>query len=274
MTNHEQQWQQLQQMRETRRLPHALLFKGAAGTGKQQFARHFLQALLCLQNKPDGSACDTCHGCRQVIGQAHPDMMLIGPEKLGAAIKIDQIRKLNEFVRQSSLQGGFRIAIIYPADAMNVNAANALLKTLEEPAPDALLILVSNLSGQLPATILSRCQYVRFPSAPQAPTEDEMALQAALEAALGSSHPDPLTLADKLKGDEMLPVVDGYIHWLAGVLRKKMLASENSTIPKLTALIDHAQQTRKLLCDGIHLNKQLMLEDLFIRWAQYANLPR
>ena len=156
------QWQQLLQAKSQQRLAHAMLFTGLPGIGKAIFAQHFSSALLCQKLNPDGNPCDRCHSCRLIAGRAHPNMLWLEPEKPGQAIKIDQVRDVSEFISQTSLQGDYRIVIINPADDMNTNAANALLKTLEEPSSGAHLILISNQNERLPATILSRCQRVVF----------------------------------------------------------------------------------------------------------------
>ncbi len=158
------QWEQLQQAASVQRLPHALILTGLAGIGKRIFADALVRLLLC--QTPDRlvqeKVCD-CHSCHLIARRSHPDAVWIEPEKLGHAIKVDQVRDINQFVNQSSMGDMNRAVVIYPADAMNINAANALLKTLEEPSQRAFLILVCDQAGRLPATILSRCQRVHFP---------------------------------------------------------------------------------------------------------------
>jgi DNA polymerase-3 subunit delta' len=107
-------------------------------------------------------ACQQCHACRLIAGRTHPNFMLVEPEKAGQAIKVDQIREVTDFIQQSALNGDFRIVLITPANNMNDHAANALLKTLEEPTPGALILLLSEQHLQLPATIVSRCQLIKF----------------------------------------------------------------------------------------------------------------
>lgn len=158
-----QQWQQLWRAKASHRLPHALLFSGPSGTGKSLFAESFARTLLCQNVTSEGGYCNTCHACRLIAGGAHPNVLSIAPEKEGSAIKIDQVRAVSDFVNQSSLQGEYRIVLIHKADAMNANAANALLKTLEEPSRGAIIILISSQFSHLPATILSRCQRILFP---------------------------------------------------------------------------------------------------------------
>ncbi len=160
------QWQQLMAAKQAGRLPHALLLSGIAGTGKAVFANSFIRNMLCTQSSPAGY-CGQCHSCRLITGNVHPNIYCLAPEKAGAAIKVDQIRGASEFVAQSSFNGEFRFVVIDPAEDMHINAANALLKTLEEPANGAMLILISGESQRMPATILSRCQRIVFPQPEQ-----------------------------------------------------------------------------------------------------------
>ncbi len=163
-------WQALQGLRA--RLPHALLLKGAQGIGKFDLALIFTQSLLCEKPMADGFACQKCSSCHWFEQDSHPDCRLIQPdaltvaeageEKLGAKkpsreISVDQIRALSSFVNLSAHCGGFRVVVIYPAEAMNHNAANSLLKSLEEPTDNLLFILVTHKPQQLLPTILSRC---------------------------------------------------------------------------------------------------------------------
>jgi DNA polymerase-3 subunit delta' len=151
-------WQQLNQARVQGRLPHALLIKGQNGVGKRMLAEQLAAALLCEQADAGGQPCGHCHSCGWLQAGTHPDLSWITPEETGKAIKIDQIRALNTALAMTSHAGRYKIAIIQPADAMNVNAANSLLKTLEEPAANTLLLLLTAVPGRLPATIRSRCQ--------------------------------------------------------------------------------------------------------------------
>jgi DNA polymerase-3 subunit delta' len=154
------QWHLLWEAKQKNRLPHALLFAGALGLGKMQFAETFSAVLLC--EKPILEACGACHACRLVQAKSHPDLIFITPEQTGQAIKIDQIRSMVDVVNETALQGGYKIIIINPAHAMNQHAANALLKTLEEATPKTLFILISEQNLRLPLTILSRCQKIIF----------------------------------------------------------------------------------------------------------------
>ncbi|MBW3568354.1 MAG: DNA polymerase III subunit delta' [Proteobacteria bacterium] len=160
-------WERLCAYRHGERMPHAMLLTGPAGLGKLGMARAFLQLLLCSQPS-QSAACGECSNCRQALAGSHPDLHEITFEeddkgKLRKQIVVDQVRRLAAKFSMTSGQGGWKVALVHPADAMNVNAANSLLKTLEEPAPRSLLLLVSSRPANLPATIRSRCQHVAIP---------------------------------------------------------------------------------------------------------------
>lgn len=151
------------------RLPPALLIHEAPGTGGVQLAIFFAQLLLCTGTPP---ACGHCNACRRVLSGEHPDFIRIGPDpesKLGQ-ITVDQIRDLSAQLALSSYEGQGSCVLIEPAHALNRNAANALLKTLEEPRRDAHLLLLTTNPSLLPATVRSRCQKLplRAPTAEQA----------------------------------------------------------------------------------------------------------
>jgi DNA polymerase-3 subunit delta' len=154
-------WESLLARKKQNRLPHALLFSGMDGSGKKEFAEHFAQYLLCSQPLENG-ACGKCKACRLQQAKSHPDFLNITPEEDSQFIKIDQIREVVNRVNGTAMLNGSRVILIHPASAMNVNAANALLKTLEEPTADTYLILISAESSRLPATISSRCQKMMF----------------------------------------------------------------------------------------------------------------
>jgi DNA polymerase-3 subunit delta' len=180
-------WQQLQQLRQ--RLPHAILFHGAAGIGKADFIECFAQSLLCENVKADGFACGACASCGWFSQQNHPDYRRVRPEALedeppadgeesadadtgkkakstkapSKEIKIEQIRALADFMNISTHRQGLRVVVLYPAEALNTPASNALLKTLEEPPPGTVFLLASNSLDRLLPTILSRCRKFVLP---------------------------------------------------------------------------------------------------------------
>lgn len=159
-------WARLQARRARGTLPHALLLCGAAGLGKRVFAQRFVRGLLCLQPAA-GEACGRCRSCLLLAAGTHPDLVELtyGLRKDGtprSEIVVDQIRELSARLAMNSQLGGWQIACLDPADAMNPAAANALLKTLEEPSAHTLLLLLADAPWRLPPTIRSRCQRVEF----------------------------------------------------------------------------------------------------------------
>ena len=147
------------------RFPQALLIEGPEGIGKGVLAMRVARARLCEAPGADGSACGACASCDYVAAGQHPDLRVVEPvvyDEEGNAtpqdvIRIDAIRDLTEWSQVTSHRRGAKIAVIAPAEAMHYAAANALLKTLEEPPAGTSLLLVSHQPGRLPATIRSRC---------------------------------------------------------------------------------------------------------------------
>lgn len=166
-------WNALQAQR--LRLPHALLLIGPRGVGKLALAEAFAASLFCESSAGDGRACGQCPACNWFQQGHHPDYRLLQPdalseeegaeeggrkEKASQQITIDQIRALDDFLVVGTHRAGLRIIVVNPAEAMNRNTANAVLKTLEEPPPDTLFLLISNEPTRLLPTIRSRCQTV------------------------------------------------------------------------------------------------------------------
>jgi len=145
--------------------PHAVLLDGPLGIGKRTLALHFARALLC-ETPLGGDACGQCPSCRYVGANAHPDLRLVEPFEIdedGAVKRLEEIpvkavRSLIEWTQITSHRGIAKVAVIAPAEAMNLAAANALLKTLEEPPADSYLLLVAHQAGRIPATVRSRCR--------------------------------------------------------------------------------------------------------------------
>ena len=174
------------------RLPHALLVHGPRGVGKLALAERLAQLLLCEHADPAARPCGKCDGCRWYLGGNHPDFRRLEPEAIAKAppeleaeeeggeaparrtkqpslfITVDQVRALADFLNLRSHRGAFRVALLHPAEDLYLpNAANALLKSLEEPPAGAIFILVSHRPARLLPTVRSRCIAVPVPISPQ-----------------------------------------------------------------------------------------------------------
>jgi DNA polymerase-3 subunit delta' len=156
---------------------HALLYASPRGYGKRALADAFAAALLCRQRNADGSACGKCRSCLLVAAGSHPDLARITFEirddgRPRTELTVDQLRALGQRLALASQFGGWQIALIDPADAMNPNAANALLKTLEEPSTNTVIALIADDPSRLPPTIRSRCQKIDVPAPTRAESLD------------------------------------------------------------------------------------------------------
>jgi DNA polymerase III subunit delta' len=196
--------------------PHALLVSGPAGLGKQELAIGFAKAMLCRTPEPDGAACGRCEACHWFTQDSHPDFRLVAPEadepaeegraaRPSKMIRIHQVRALQDWLAVGAHQSGWRVAVIAPAEAMNPSTANALLKTLEEPPPLTLLLLVSHHPSRLLPTLRSRCQQVVCPIPPGELAEAWLRDQGIADpaAALALSSGSPLTARDASSQEEM-----------------------------------------------------------------------
>lgn len=218
---HQEDWNRIQAARRSGRLPHALLVSGARGIGKGRFAQNLAASMLC--NSPDdgGQPCGRCQGCHLFRAGTHPDYSRVVPEEPGRAIRIDRIR---EYIARGALTaqaGGYKVVVIEPADALNIAAANSLLKTLEEPVNWTLILLVSALPERLPATIRSRCQRLQLPlpartKAEQWLTAETGGKNAGLLLDLASGAP---LQALELAGSDILAIRERLLEEFSGVLK-------------------------------------------------------
>lgn len=169
------------------RLGHALLIRGPRGIGKRWLAARLAQACLCASPAADGDACGRCADCRLAAAGTHPDAAVLCPDaETGAEeIRVDQVRALCGRESLTPTRAASKVLQVVPAEAMNAFAANALLKTLEEPAASTLWLLVSEQPQRLSATIRSRCQQIAL-----APAREQEASEW-LQARLGGAG-DPL----------------------------------------------------------------------------------
>lgn len=283
---HTDAWSRLAQARVDGRLPHALLLTGMAGLGKARFAERLARALVC-ESPVDGEACGQCRSCQLTRVGHHPDIHWYRPEEGSKVVKVDAVRALTESSSLTAGGSGRSVYLIDPADGMNAAAANALLKTLEEPPGGAVLVLLSASPDQLPATIRSRCQRVAL--APPGPAEaiDWLAGQgvpaaraarllglyggsplAALEAASGErleqldamwtslerlaeGRGDPVALAGAWEGRELAEVLDWLVVWTLDLLR---LQAVPGSVPRFDPAAAERFQTlaNRLDCKDLH----------------------
>jgi DNA polymerase-3 subunit delta' len=198
----------------TGKLSHAYLFYGIDGSGMKDAALALVEAIFC--NGTDG--CGECPSCRKVAGLRHPDLHHVQPD--GAFIKIDQIRELQKELSYRPFEAPKKACIIEDADKMNISAANAFLKTLEEPSGDAILILMTTHVDAVLPTILSRCQQLRFPSLPTETIASQLREQGADE--------DSARIAAALAG--------GSIERAQEIVAGDWLQTRKSLLEKITAL--------------------------------------
>lgn len=156
---HEANWQTLTSLIDNEKLPHGLMLSGPRYIGKSRFARHLAGRLLCTSSGDE--PCGRCDRCLLMAAGTHPDFLHITLEE-SKQIRIEQIRDLIDWANQTSQQGGRKVCVINPAEKMNHQSANALLKCLEEPVADTYLILVTDQATALLPTIRSRCYRVEF----------------------------------------------------------------------------------------------------------------
>ena len=189
-------WESWKRMRG--HLPHAVLMQGPEGWGEFEFAQSAALSLLCEKPRADGQTCGACEACNWFSLGNHPDFRLVVPESMVAEpseessepgkkrsdqIKIEQIRALADFLAVGTHRGGLRVVLIYPAEAMNANTQNALLKSLEEPPPSTVFLLVTTQADRLLPTVRSRCQRLSL-----APSDSAHALRWLEEQGVGHAE--------------------------------------------------------------------------------------
>lgn len=251
MKQYAAQAEQLNAALKQNRLSHAYLLSGVAGLGKTQFALDFAKTLLSSDPFQ------------------HPDFMMIRPEEKGHSIKIDQIRELTDKLSRTAHKGGYQIAIIAPADAMPTGAANALLKTLEEPQGKVILFLIDDQAHELPKTILSRCQKIYFSPDNNAFSGIDHELFemvfAHIQAIVTHTASDPISPVVSFAKQDLMMMLNVIL--AAGIhLSREHYAGQNIHI-SIAALHDFLQmvcEKKKLVASGINLNAQLCLENIFI----------
>ncbi len=299
---HQVLWEQLQTARREQRMPHALLLSGVKGMGKQRFAQRLSWSLLCEQpDNSTGTPCGQCKPCHLLHADTHPDFLPIVPEAEGKMIKIAPIRALQNFSSLTANYGRYHLILLHPAEAMNPNAANSLLKLLEEPPSDTLLILISHHPQKLLPTIRSRCQQLDFnrpdpdlsrtwleqqfnesslnvdlllnlqaraPLAALAMAEQMPKRQQVFNSwqALLDKRQEPLATAAQWLEFEPLSILEWLISWTMDLIRCRSLDNadgvQNHDLQNALLVLSHRFQPR-FLFDV--LNEQLQLRQLLLQ---------
>jgi len=214
LTGHEKQVAILRNAMANNRIAHAYLFYGMEGIGKRTAASVFSRALNCEGESPP---CNVCASCRKAQHQNHPDIITIPVE--GQFIKIGAIKELQEQMKFRPREGRRRVFILPEADRMNAAAANALLKTLEEPSAGNILLLTTSRPHALPLTILSRCQHLRFAPLPPEVVDRHLRETESLDreaaAVLAASSGGSIGRALEMKRDDWLRLRNGIIEHLS-----------------------------------------------------------
>lgn len=292
-------WGQLGRQFQAGQLPHALLLAGPEHSGKSRLALALARLLLCAR-PINGLNCGQCHACELTASGNHGDFRWLEPEDRSRVIKIEQVRQLLEFTQRTAAFGQRKVAVLCPAESMTVNAANSLLKCLEEPTPETYLLLVCHRLQGLPPTIRSRCQMLRLALPARQPslawldgttgdrTESEQlleladgrpllaarlhdsedrdrlfAVRLALQELLTGGHPRLAQLAALLAEDDL----DRVLPQLATSLQRELRRLEPSRLatPQGRAafgLLDEITATQRAVHGGANPNRQLLIESL------------
>ena len=259
------------------RRPSALMLVGPSGIGKTGFGREIAAAMLCespLQD--DHSACGACQSCQWMAAAQHPDFRWVQPDALAAEeedlqesteepapletvesgagekkksqeIRIEQIRGLAGFANVGAHRAGLRLVLINPANRLNYAAANALLKTLEEPTENLMFILVADGLRGIPPTILSRCRRLNLPISDSELSRMQLAKSAAADwllPALAEEPIDPLRWAERAGKSQPADVLDLLQRWMNDVARVRFGVPPRHFLNHQAALQSHAERLR------------------------------
>jgi DNA polymerase III subunit delta' len=292
------------------RLPHAILLHGPAGLGKAAFAWRLAQALICTQSGADANACGQCYSCRLFAAGTHPDLLSVRPLEDSATIMVDQVREVRDFLSLKPHTATHKLVLLMPAEAMNINAANALLKVLEEPPARAVLLLVTAQPLRLPATIRSRCTATAFRAPPLADTARWLQQQGAagdlptilqqtggaplraLEAARTSmaaeyeqlrkdaealrlGRDEPLRCAVRWKDIGAAVCLEWFQRYLTELIRAQMMELNDRRIESKSLQLNDLFYYLDVLTEAKNqlngpLDPLLLLEDVLIRWHRVA----
>lgn len=273
-------WQRLVAYKVNQRLPSGLMLCGLPSVDKKTLAKQFAQLILCSQSNKQ--ACGQCRSCILFAAGNHPDFIEVHPEEDSSVIKIDQIRALTETLAQTSALGNYQVATVIKAEDMNRAAANALLKTLEEPHGAVTLILVSEQPSAVPATIRSRCQLLTLSEPTSLNNLDTQLTENLLSVLIQvqQSYIDPVNAASDFAKEplEVLQLLLTIIHDLIllrfgvhanlqhGDKVNKLLQSNTWSLTQLYQYLDILLEAIQACKAKNNVNVQLLLEKIFIHW--------
>lgn len=230
---------------------HAYLLHGPQGIGKRALAERLMARLLC--QRPAGlDACGECKACLLLKAGSHPDNFVLEPEEADKPIKVDQVRELVAFIVQTAQLGGRKVVLIEPVEAMNINAANALLKSLEEPSGNTVLLLVTHQPSRLLPTLKSRCQQVSCPQ----PNLGQS------QAWLASALPD----SDDAEREELLTLAAGS-PLMAVSLQAQGVRAQRALVTEGVKKLLKQQQSPTQLAESWNTVPLLLLFDWFFEWS-------
>lgn len=281
------------------RLPHALLLRGRRGDGLLQAAQSLASLCLCMQ--PVGSvACGECKSCQLVGAGSHPDLQLLQPEEPSRVIKIDAVRNLVKQFSHTPQIASWKVAALYLANYLNISAANALLKTLEEPPGQSLLILAVDQHARVMPTLQSRCQLLEVPRPNRQQATEWLGAHGVgqAEELLDATAGEPLkarewqdigmldqwrefrnllirlargevSLAQAAAATDDIPVMEK-LHWYMDFLRQllEVACSDQHASQQLLQCFDQALEITAELERGTNPNLQLLSESLLMQWQR------
>lgn len=281
------------------RLAHAILVTGPVGAGATEFAYETAKYRLC--HSPGEEACGKCKACQLLVAGSHPDLRALEPEGAAQSIRVDQIRSLIDFVGQTPQIGDWKLVVINLAHRMNQNAANALLKILEEPAGNCVILLATERPQMLLPTVRSRCSRIRITS-PSVNQSVAFLIAQGMDTAeaehlvgqigprplqiqgwakqeilpqwkrsmeklqsLDTGTASPLTVASELASIDISLLLTWVMQFVAG--RSRLLAFQDESRSRAyLELYERLKDCRKELDAGTNPNPQLALESLFLEW--------
>ena len=247
------EWARVGDQMASDQFPHALLLAGPEGLGKTKFALALARLLLCHQ-PTDGLNCGHCSACDLSANGSHGDFRWLAPEEKSRFIKVEQIRAATDFVSRTASYGSRKVMVVQPADAMNASSANALLKCLEEPAGETVIILVCQRLHALPATVRSRCQMLKF-AIPQGEVAAEWLDQVTGDRSVSNSL---LLLAEQRPLSALAMFEDDLAEGVASARAAlEALAAGQVSVPQARALLAGEELEASLALVTTHIQRTL-----------------